>query len=49
MLPLAPHMNILGHYREICDPVEEQVWNVVEENDVSATIKRFVQNAYLVK
>ena len=40
---------ILGYYCEICDSVEEQVWNVVEKNEISATIKRFVQDTDIVK
>ncbi len=40
---------ILGHFCRICDTVEEIVWNVVEENEIAATIKRIVKDKNIIK
>jgi len=40
---------ILGHRCKICDAVEEFVWNVVEEKEISATITRVVKDINIVK
>ena len=40
---------ILGHPCRICDAVEELVWNVVEEHEVAATIKRVVKDKNIIK
>ena len=40
---------ILGHRCKICDAVEELVWNVVEENEISATIRRVVRDIDAIK
>ena len=40
---------ILGHPCRICDTVEELVWNVVEKNEIAATIKRVVKDKNIIK
>jgi hypothetical protein len=40
---------ILGHRCKICDAIEELIWNVVEENEIAATIKRVVKDIDIVK
>ena len=46
---LVMKIYILGHHCSICDAVEELVWNVVEENEIAATIKRVVKDVNIVK
>jgi hypothetical protein len=40
---------ILGHHCKICDSVEDLVWNVVEENEIAATIKRLAKDIDIIK
>lgn len=40
---------ILGHHCKICDSVEELVWNVVEENEIAASIKRLANDIDIIK
>ncbi len=40
---------IIGHRCKICDAVEELVLNVVEENEISATIKRVLSDMDTIK
>ena len=39
---------ILGHKCRICDSVEELVWNVVEEKEIAATIKRITKDKNII-
>ena len=40
---------ILGHRCRLCDLVEELIWDVVEEKEVAATIKRITQDKNIIK
>jgi hypothetical protein len=45
------HENLyfIGHRCKISDAVEELVWNVVEENEIAATITRIIKDIDIVK